>query len=158
MKKLKTDASLLQSCVSVSVTDLRVGNFVKDEVLGLCEIESIFKQGQVEVSVKNVALDGKIGKRYFILNTDSIKPIPLTEEWLLKFGFSVINENSAGKRYGYVIGGIFSSDLTFSFWKTTKESGKFFRRDLELKSVHQLQNVYFALIGSELQIVDLTEH
>lgn len=84
--------------------------------------------------------------------SDKFNPIPLTEEWLLKFGFSVINENSAGKRYGYVIGGVFSSDLTFTFWKTTIESGKFFRRDLELKSVHQLQNLYFALTNEELTL------
>ena len=86
---------------------------------------------------------------HFIL---TFQPIKLTEEWLLKLGFSVITENSAGKRYGYVIDGIFSSDLTFTFWKTTKEAGKFFRGDLELKSVHQIQNLYFALTGRELTV------
>jgi len=78
--------------------------------------------------------------------------IELTEKWLERLGFSVINESSAGKRYGYVIDGIFSSDLTFTFWKTTKEAGKFFRGDLELKSIHQLQNLYFALTDKELII------
>ena len=84
----------------------------------------------------------------------AIYGITLTEEWLLNFGFSVINENSAGKRYGYVIDSVFSSDLIFTFWKSTKEKGKFFRADLELNSVHQLQNLYFALTGEELVVSD----
>lgn len=91
---------------------------------------------------------------YLVNNDDDedFRPIPLTEEWLFKFGFSVINESSAGKRYGYVINGVFNSDLTFTFWKTTKEVGKFFRGDLELKSVHQLQNLYFALTNEEIKL------
>lgn len=83
---------------------------------------------------------------------ENFKPIPLTEDILLKCGFSVITENSAGKRYAYVVNGIYSSDLSFTYWTTTKEKGKFFRGDLQLKSLHQLQNLYFALTGEELTI------
>lgn len=79
-------------------------------------------------------------------------PIPITEDWLVKFGFEKISENSAGKRYGYVINDIFSSDLTFIFWKTTNQAGKFFRHGLEIKYVHQLQNLYFALTQTELEL------
>jgi hypothetical protein len=79
--------------------------------------------------------------------------IPITEELLLKVGLSTINENSEGKRYGYVVNGIFKSDLTFTFWKTTKEAGKFFRRDLELKSFHQVQNIYWDLSNIKLKLI-----
>jgi len=68
------------------------------------------------------------------------KAIPLTEEWLLKFGFIKSSDNNyykGGKftiynRFGNfgLIGGSLS-------WK-------------EFKHVHQLQNLYFALTGEEL--------
>lgn len=85
-------------------------------------------------------------------NYKNFEPIPLTEERLLKFGFSVIEENSVGKRYGYVVDGVFSYDLSITFWKSTKEKGKLFKGNLELKSVHQLQNIFFALKDEELII------
>jgi hypothetical protein len=160
--KVQDETQSRQSCVSVSVTDLRIGNWIMDRGNKAWQIDCW------EHSTKVAAKEPIIGFCDFTKKpihghplteeVDFLKPIPLTEEWVLKLGFSVISENSAGKRYGYVIGGIFSSDLTFTFWKTTKESGKFFRIDLELKSVHQLQNIYHALTGLELQIGNLTEH
>jgi hypothetical protein len=116
---------------SVTASELRIGNLVKAP----SGINVIIKEG----------LDLDFLKGY--------KLIKLTEEWVCEFGFSTTNDSSAGKRYSYVINGVFNSDLSFTFWKTTKEKGRFFRGDLELKSVHQLQNLYFALTGSELQIV-----
>jgi hypothetical protein len=124
----------------INIKELRIGNYIQhseDSTLG--------------------CIDKFYGEEFFIENwhcgTTELKecePIPLSEELLKKIGFYVINENSAGKRYGYVVNGIFNSDLTFTFWKTTDQSGKFFKGDLELKSMHQLQNLYFALTGEEL--------
>jgi len=69
---------------------------------------------------------------------DRTKPIPLTEEWLLKFGF---------KRNGKKL----------TFWKidlVEDEEGIFSfdesRIYIDVKYVHQLQNLYFALTGEEL--------
>ena len=76
-----------------------------------------------------------------------VNPIPLTEEWLLKFGFKLdmeifnwnatIGENEIGDfklalRYSERIGWFFQSKCTV------------------LKYVHQLQNLYFAICGEEL--------
>jgi hypothetical protein len=73
-------------------------------------------------------------------NLEYCKPIPLTEEWMFKFGFIKSSDNNyykGGKftiynRFGNfgLIGGSLS-------WK-------------EFKHVHQLQNLYFALTGEEL--------
>ena len=64
-----------------------------------------------------------------------IKPIPLTEEWLLKFGFEKAYETC----YQY---------------KDFILNDKFIMMDIDitiqLKHVHQLQNLYFALTGEEL--------
>ncbi len=69
-------------------------------------------------------------------------PIPLTEEWLLKFGAKELN----AKR-----------DVLKEFvLKTVRiemsNSGNFYYKNsiLILESVHQLQNLYFALTGKEL--------
>ena len=77
---------------------------------------------------------------------DLYKPIPLTEEWLLKFGFYKRAEHS------------------FDFWKNSmwkleeyknKEYYLLYHCSEEvdctmIKYVHQLQNLYFALTGEEL--------
>ena len=78
-----------------------------------------------------------------------IKPIPLTEEWLLNFGFEEdscnyykIIENQEAVLY------IDKLDTTFAYGYPYECSGG----DLKLKHVHQLQNLYHALTGEELTI------
>jgi hypothetical protein len=70
-----------------------------------------------------------------------LKPIPLTEEWLLKFGFEIgwiishketyFNLNKNGKDYFY------SPDQHHN----SSEA---------IQNVHQLQNLYYALTNKEL--------
>jgi hypothetical protein len=69
-------------------------------------------------------------------------PIPLTEEWLLKFGIKKDSGNyfSGGGVFElYFVGGVLSFEL----------DGKVCAK---AESVHQLQNVYFYLMGEELTI------
>ena len=127
----------------MNARELRLGNKI---YFIMCDSEDQNMDEKKEITIYDDDMT------YMFNNESLFEPIPLTEEWLQKLGFSVINESSAGKRYGYVVDGVFSSDLTFTFWKTTKEVGKFFRGGLELKSVHQLQNLYFALTGAELTV------
>lgn len=78
------------------------------------------------------------------------RPIPLTEEWLLKFGFTK-DKNS------YVMGvhiNRFSGLMKIKFdpliqWVFSVGSYKDITR---VKYVHQLQNLYYALTGTELTI------
>lgn len=64
--------------------------------------------------------------------------IPLTEEWLLKFGFEK-------KTSSFVI-------YPVSIKKQTKDAFFYTPASLHLEYVHQLQNLYFALTGEELSI------
>ena len=78
---------------------------------------------------------------------DYAKPIPLTEEWLLKFGFDEITP-----KY-YVLN--IDENNSFTYYYTF--SGGFWHFEFEgisikIKYVHQLQNLYFALTGEELTI------
>jgi len=79
------------------------------------------------------------------LDTLIFKPIPLTEEWLLKFGF----ENYDSLKFS--INDLLVVDLhDFTFgvnrfdvcWLDNKNT----------IHVHQLQNLYFALTGEELKL------
>ena len=62
-------------------------------------------------------------------------PIPLTEEWLLKFGFRESNKYL----FKYKLG-------------LKKRGDNYFYDNISIKHVHQLQNLYFALTGEELTL------
>jgi len=75
------------------------------------------------------------------------KPIPLTEEWLLKFGFEKTNESKEVE--WYVFNGFEVS--TYNEGETVY----FVYQHLVLRhivSVHQLQNLFFALTNKELTL------
>lgn len=72
-----------------------------------------------------------------------LSPIPLTEEWLAKLGFE-LDINCYVKDiaiYG-------NEELGFRY------NASYFEDDnlIEIKHVHQLQNIYFALTNTELTI------
>lgn len=87
----------------------------------------------------------------FIININKgIEPIPLTEEWLLKFGFYTngindiyytleIEEDSCDLYY-------LKEDKTIAIGQPYEAGGT----ELKFEYVHQLQNLYFALTGDEL--------
>jgi len=74
---------------------------------------------------------------------ENIEPIPLTEEWLLKFGFE-IKQGRFGNEYWGKINLYTSSDKKIVFCFDGYLKG--------IKYVHQLQNLYFALTGNELTL------
>jgi len=73
-----------------------------------------------------------------------IKPIPLTEEWLINFGFKYSKKHNE-----------WMCEFGFKIWNSgTKKKPQFYHLNSELliniEYVHQLQNLYHALIGNEL--------
>jgi hypothetical protein len=68
------------------------------------------------------------------------QPIPLTEEWLLKFGLGSNNEYPLKLLCGYI-------KIRNGVWFF-----KYNKLDIELQYVHQLQNLYFVLTGNELNL------
>jgi hypothetical protein len=113
--------------------ELRLGNLVSnmnprhnDSIL---TIESIGDNHEVNVFYRKYLLS-------------ELEPIPLTEEWLLKFGFTKHGQ------YSY----FYKDDLIID----KNDLGVFFMCDIdihvEIKSVHQLQNLYWCLFGEELTL------
>ena len=81
-------------------------------------------------------------------NPNIVKPIPLTEEWLVNHGEGIDFEGD----YMFVWRGIvwYYRMSDFSVRRDYKQKNKI--NWVEIKYVHQLQNLYFALTGEELTI------
>ena len=99
-----------------------------------------------------VAKNGEIYESDFITirMAKNYEPIPLTEEWLIKFGLNKTVDHPGRKLYEH--------DDIIPLWFSDKRGITDFYasrvRIRECKYVHQLQNLYFALTGEELTIKD----
>lgn len=85
------------------------------------------------------------------VNADEIgKPIPLTEEWLIKFGFEKDKKlEHLLCKYPIVVNT--GNHNIISLGQPHQETNRIFPYQMNM-SVHQLQNLYFALTGEELKI------
>jgi len=123
--------------------DLRIGNLIthKSEVIKVTGIG--------EYGIQSKEGDRILNSRY---STPDLEPIPLTEEWLVKMGFDKYRNCflTYKKVYekDYIHIRIFRSGA-ISFIIKNREGNDEYK---QLKSVHQLQNLYFALTGEELTI------
>ena len=92
---------------------------------------------------------------YGVVEWRDLKPVPLTEEWLLKFGFETKKWRSQDGLIDLWIKG--NGNIYFEL----QHNGDNYEYDwttiIEVKYVHSLQNLYFALTGKELTIKELTE-
>lgn len=125
--------------------EYRIGNILnyKDKYQSICRGE-----------ITNVSTDKVVFDHKHPIKHHNLMPIPLTEEWLLKFGF--IKDDS----------GVEMDDPDYCEWyerdfpvigTLCQSSDKEYLFDMEtdtlrIKYVHQLQNLYFALTGEELTI------
>ena len=122
--------------------ELRIGNHVWDDYSGEMIVSGICLTPETVDLCKTFKLPRG---RYSINN---IQPIPLTEEWLVKFEF-----HKAKMPFTFLDGWAKSSDGYF-IGLTENERGYRFANphfDLVIEYVHQLQNLYFALTGEELK-------
>jgi len=131
----------------IQPNELRINNLVR-YIEGAYDSSS--GHGRIErILGKHVRLRGK-GSEYKV---SDISPILLTEEWLLRFGFTQINAgvwqpevevNSPQPRQSFVLE-LLEGGLHYSAYESQMYS-------VQIEWVHQLQNLYFALVGEELQI------
>lgn len=110
----------------MKATELRIGNLYDHN-------------GEYKTVTADVILEVWVAERNWV------KPISLTEEWLLKFGSTGTYGNW---QYTLPVGAI-----TFHFRRNIEwysELGGIYLGS-KIKYVHQLQNLYFALTGEELK-------
>lgn len=140
--------------IEMKAQELRIGNLVfapwinkvvEVEEISYMDNSLIYKKELGEYALNDLAID-------------KYEPIPLTEQWLLKFGFVYSTKPVPddvnpfkGLNFGhdfYQLGNIeFQShyisytDKTIAIWASDNYT---------IKYVHQLQNLIFALTGEEL--------
>ena len=76
------------------------------------------------------------------------KPIPLTEEWLLKLGFEKTKENFCTYDLSKI--SIYMPSIYYEEGRTYFNSWVIIEKSPE--TVHQLQNLFFCLCGKELEL------
>lgn len=95
-----------------------------------------------------VGINNRIDVYY---QTKHINPIPLTEEWLLKFGFTRHHANYSNGVI-YIKNVPNNNEFVWGVYPFELGSGFVINKSKSLKYIHQLQNLYFALIGEELTL------
>ena len=115
----------------MKVSELRIGNWIIEPE---SEDKSPFQVWGVYCEKNNDKING--------CPISLFKPIPLTEEWLLKFSFKKELDNFYRKNGSHFIEVLFYDE---GFQVTSQ----FVCLD-HIKYVHQLQNLYHALTGEEL--------
>lgn len=129
----------------VKANELRIGNLIirKDLGNGNERIETIIELGEKAVTSGPVKV---------ICQYSSLNPIPLTEEWLLKFGF-IKESDISGEFFSISKHRVYLFKETFEFELNTHDEHRF-NLFKSFQYVHQLQNLYFALTGEDLIITD----
>ena len=118
----------------MKANELRIGNLLRDKV-SKTELEVI------ELSENNIITKVIDRSKFPLKDGWGIEYIPLTEEWLLKFGFD--KKGNKGK-LNVILSGNFgykNGKTYFNSWVILESQPKY---------VNQLQNLYFALTGEEL--------
>ena len=127
----------------MTASELRIGNYVN---ISLNDVE----YNTIQI---------KVDERYYITQKNGVyEPIPLTEDWLTKFGFKYINSNNSYLTYTknnyYLQMDVRKADNKWTIFDDIISDLVEFAK-VDITHVHQLQNLYFALTGKELKIKKL---
>ena len=123
----------------IQANELRIWNLVNSKNDGIISITNI--------SEKSVAVSE--AHCYNHIPVEFISPIPLTEDWLLIFGFKKRKNRHLFHWENKIVISEYKDEFENFFYPKT---GYDIRFSNEIKYVHQLQNLYFALTGAELTV------
>lgn len=124
----------------MTANELRIGNWIY--------LPSKTKQYQISSGHDIEEIEG----------SGDCEPLQLTEEWLLKFGFDKKEDYLYMLEKGFVYNKddvnvlLFNGEFSYGtliYDGGTSEDWEF---GIDIKSVHHLQNLYYALTGIELEI------
>ena len=129
----------------IKASELRIGNIVSDrnmDVVYVIGINPTNEKTPLLVAAKHAYENHDKAKCDF-WDYGNIHPIPLTSDWLIRFGFFKYNN-------AWVLSTPKSNSIKFEFsiWQDLSYNTGEIKP--ELKYVHQLQNFFFSLMGKEL--------
>ena len=131
----------------IKANELRIGNFV---TAIRCDNSQIIDQ------VKQLHESYVMTK----FDWDKVEPIPLDEEWLLKFGFkkSFSKFDDGFEINEMILNNTYDKDCDgWCFYDGNVACCNNMNYKNPIKHVHQLQNLYFALTGEELTTKNKTK-
>ena len=139
----------------IKENELRLNNLVTDEWYDsfktIIKVDSINEKG-INLEIIDDGNWAEIAQRWIKpeYEFNSIFPIPLTEEWLIKFGFRKYNLEGYSVHFRYehpklhsTVTAIYNSDFSIKLDNVARG----------IKYVHQLQNIYTALTNKELELI-----
>jgi len=124
----------------MEINELRIGNYVWDNYSGEMIVAGINLNNIFIRKNKNTP-SGEIEIKF-------IKPIPLTEECLIKFGFKQWGTYKHLWKIKNIHGFTIIKESENEYFLNEYPYYRFINNPM--KYVHQLQNLYFALTGKEL--------
>lgn len=135
----------------LKASDLRIGNFINYQGK-LIQVEGVVN--------RTIYHSGRQFDQIGVENYVTFEPIPLTEEWLVRFGFQIDDDlgdqiyyQIPEQKYGY---GICFDHDDITFYKFNGNGGEnvhtLIYDEKHFQYVHQLQNLYYALTQTELII------
>ena len=114
----------------IQINELRIGNYIEEG-----------KVEKIDNSIDEIYYSGD--RCYLSSYCNNINPISLTEEWLLKLGFELIGSFYRLKKSKLIQIILHDDGLDVCNYNLYLH---------QIKYVHQLQNLYFALTGAELTV------
>ena len=139
--------------MELEVKELRIGNCITgvyydldsdEEKEQLCKVVSIDSVGAHEYPIMVDGLGNEI-EEY-----QRLEPVPLTEEWLFKLGFEIVNHIDGYSFYSYKKkgkGGFCNITIYDQYTRVGNNTSV-----PHVKYVHQLQNLHFILTGFEVEV------
>lgn len=130
----------------IKATELRIGNITNVGIVRAIHHDHVLMDCYVRFDDgKKMGFDS--AEEVFVSDTlsyDEFDGEPITEEWLLKFGF--IDDKSNGFDLS-IIHIEFILSIGFVYYVNGEATNS-----IIIQYIHQLQNLYFALTGEELTI------
>lgn len=130
--------------------DLRIGNWFIDHEADpqtsiYWQVESIERVSS-NPNQKHLGVRFRNGSCWSSISI--IEPIPLTEEWLVKFGFQLEHkEGNQGSFRVYRKAELVYNSSHKAFWYNGR-----ILENAPLDYIHQIQNLFYCLCGEELEI------
>jgi hypothetical protein len=131
----------------IKAQDLRIGNLVYDEFNHVFKIKALLPLSARLCNVRKGVKRLDKGTPFKL-----IEPIAITEDWLLKFGFSKSVRPNCNDIYKDLIARmiLWFNEGNYAEMDLIQDDKWISFKHSHISYVHQLQNLYYCLIGEEL--------
>lgn len=150
----------------MKASDLRIGNYVYYEhtthivsgVHGNKVYSWWVKDGEPVIEYEAKDISGTQVENPYMDVVTQYEPIPLTDEWFIKWGFfkdgeywsrSIVDYNYCFRYRDWAKNWAFYQEFTDS--SDTKDDGVKYVISFDIEFVHQIQNLWFALLHKEIE-------